>query len=264
VGVIHGSVGRGGINRRIDIITVQTLLNACIGMLTPLRPLRADGRCGDFTIGAIEEFQRRVVGLSHPDGRVDPSGRTLQKLLDVPRPGASAAAPAAASPGTEPPWITAARAEERRGVREIRGQAGNEPRILEYIATVPELATIPVSKGSSTMMSEVDETSWCGCFVNWCLKHAGLPGYPGINAARARRWLDFGAPLVTPRPGAITVMYKQPGASTRGTTSSGFHVAFYTSGSGNSVTLLGGNQGNKVCEVPFRGWTVRGYRWPNG
>ncbi len=77
---ISASVGRGGSNQRGDVLTVQKLINQNIGSITPLRLLAEDGRIGPMTIGAIEEFQRRVVRLSRPDGRVDPNGKTLKAL----------------------------------------------------------------------------------------------------------------------------------------------------------------------------------------
>lgn len=77
---ITASVGKGGVNRPDDVRTVQQLINDNLGKLTPLRPLDVDGRIGPQTIGAIEEFQRRVVRLIPPDGRVDPNGKTLSAL----------------------------------------------------------------------------------------------------------------------------------------------------------------------------------------
>lgn len=77
---IQASVGRGGRNRFEDVATVQTLLNDSVYLLIPLAPLEPDGTVGQMTIGAIEEFQRRVMRLRRPDGRVDPAGRTMQTL----------------------------------------------------------------------------------------------------------------------------------------------------------------------------------------
>ncbi|MEZ5591286.1 MAG: peptidoglycan-binding domain-containing protein [Gammaproteobacteria bacterium] len=77
---ITASVGKGGVNRHNDTLAIQKLINKNIGSLTPLRPLAEDGRIGPMTIGAIEAFQRRVVGLRLVDGRVDPNGRTLRTL----------------------------------------------------------------------------------------------------------------------------------------------------------------------------------------
>jgi hypothetical protein len=76
---LFSSVGRGGANNKADVCTVQTLLNRHVNKLL-IQPLKVDGVAGPKTIGAIEAFQRKVVGLSAPDGRVDPGGRTLQAL----------------------------------------------------------------------------------------------------------------------------------------------------------------------------------------
>lgn len=88
---LQGSVGRGGLNRYADVATVQTLVNDCIHLLTPLRPLETDGVAGTVTIAAIEEFQRRVLRSPRPDGRVDRGGRTLRALVTSARPAAPAA-----------------------------------------------------------------------------------------------------------------------------------------------------------------------------
>lgn len=83
---ISFSVGQGGINRTGDVATVQKLLNRCIGALTPFSPLTVDGLNGSKTEGLIAEFQRRVVGLSTPDSRVDPNGKTLETLVQTAQP----------------------------------------------------------------------------------------------------------------------------------------------------------------------------------
>jgi len=77
---ITQSVGRAGVNRPEDVKTIQDLLNAHLSQIPPARPLTVDGRPGPLTFAAIEDFQRRVVGLAIPDGRVDPNGRTLAAL----------------------------------------------------------------------------------------------------------------------------------------------------------------------------------------
>ena len=77
---ISRSVGRGGSNNRNDVETVQQLINANIGLITPLAPLDVDGKVGNKTIGAITEYQSRVVHMRSPDGVVDPNGKTLRTL----------------------------------------------------------------------------------------------------------------------------------------------------------------------------------------
>ena len=80
---IGASVGTGGVNRPDDVKIVQTLLNLNIGRLTPLPPVDVNGQCGPSTVEAITEFQRTVLGLAQPDGRVDPGGGTLRKLSEA-------------------------------------------------------------------------------------------------------------------------------------------------------------------------------------
>jgi hypothetical protein len=78
---IEDSVGAGGVNRASDVRIVQQLLNQHMRSLgLPL--LVVDSDAGDITIEAIREYQRQVVGLVRPDGRIDAGGRTW-RLLDA-------------------------------------------------------------------------------------------------------------------------------------------------------------------------------------
>ncbi len=79
---ISMSVGRNGANRWEDVRTVQVLLNLSMPTLVPPGPLAESGMIGSRTIAAIEAFQRGIVGLENPDGRVDPNGRTLRTLRE--------------------------------------------------------------------------------------------------------------------------------------------------------------------------------------
>lgn len=78
--LISSSVGKHGKNNYKDVVAVQTLLNGCIRLLKPLSPLNPDGKVGKKTIEAIELFQKNVVGMLNPDGRIDPGGRTILLL----------------------------------------------------------------------------------------------------------------------------------------------------------------------------------------
>jgi peptidoglycan hydrolase-like protein with peptidoglycan-binding domain len=95
---IWRSVGRRGENKANDVMHVQLLLNTAYKKLWvqsiaswffPWQPetwapgiwLVPDGDCGKKTVQAIEEFQRHVVKLSAPDGKVDPGGKTFQQLV---------------------------------------------------------------------------------------------------------------------------------------------------------------------------------------
>ena len=72
---ISASVGQGGINNKQDVITIQNLLN------TKGHKLVVDGSCGPKTIAAITAFQKDIVKLTKPDGRVDVNGKTWKALI---------------------------------------------------------------------------------------------------------------------------------------------------------------------------------------
>jgi hypothetical protein len=76
---ISASVGRGGVNRSADVTIVQQLLAPHVSALGR-PPLDIDGDIGDNTLTAIRLYQKRVMGISNPDGRVDPGGKTWQSL----------------------------------------------------------------------------------------------------------------------------------------------------------------------------------------
>ncbi len=76
---ISDSVGRGGANRQSDVKIVQQLLNQHQIPGHP-KPLKADGIIGPKTITRIEAFQKTILKMSRPDGRVDPNGKTLRIL----------------------------------------------------------------------------------------------------------------------------------------------------------------------------------------
>lgn len=82
---INQSVGRNGVNNSADVRKVQSLLNENQYLLIPSLPLNESGTVDDLTINAIETFQRRVVLLNPPDGRVDPNGRTIARLNETAR-----------------------------------------------------------------------------------------------------------------------------------------------------------------------------------
>jgi hypothetical protein len=72
-GGLSRSVGRNSANLSDDVLAVQILLNkAGAG-------IQENGSCDRATISAIEEYQRNWT--RHPDGRVDPGGKTWQHLI---------------------------------------------------------------------------------------------------------------------------------------------------------------------------------------
>lgn len=83
---ISASVGAGGVNETSDVIVVAMRL-AALGFSE--QPLEA----------AIRRYQREVVGLRSPDGRVDPEGRTLRALRS-----GSGARGSGTTPGVHRDW----------------------------------------------------------------------------------------------------------------------------------------------------------------
>jgi uncharacterized protein (TIGR02594 family) len=245
---IVASVGRLGRNRRADVQTIQNLLNANVMSLAPLRPVSTDGRMDDATLEAIELFQTRVERAAKPNGLVTPHGATFVLLKNI-----LGLTPAGAF--DSPAWLKVAADEE--GTRESAGLTRNNPRILEYLASVAALAGIKYQQhGTATryMMSDVDETAWCACFVNWCLKQAGKPAH---GSASARAWLRYGH-TTGPKTGAICIIYRKPFSDS----ASGWHVGFWIGGPPQAPILLGGNQNNKVCRKQFVGIEQVYFRWP--
>lgn len=76
---ISQSVGVGGVNKKADVAIVQKLLNTHVDTLG-LLALATEGDCGAKTIAAIKAFQTTILGVSNPNGRADPSGRTITAL----------------------------------------------------------------------------------------------------------------------------------------------------------------------------------------
>ncbi|MEL6105089.1 MAG: hypothetical protein AAFU85_03600 [Planctomycetota bacterium] len=77
---LSASVGYSGVNHESDIYIVQTLLGLH-GYLNHICPI--PGKYSMDLEVAINDFQKDVVKLSHPDGRVDPGGRSYKTLIGV-------------------------------------------------------------------------------------------------------------------------------------------------------------------------------------
>ena len=152
----------------------------------------------------------------------------------------AAAKDIAPHPQDEPPWITIARKEI--GETEDRDKGENNPRIVEYHQT-------------TWLKADDDETPWCASFVNWSIEKSGLKGK---ESARAKDWLDWGRIVSKPIFGAVVVV-QSAGKKKQN------HVGFVYGQKGNSLLILGGNQGGglKVCVSEFSKETVQGYRLPN-
>jgi uncharacterized protein (TIGR02594 family) len=244
---IHASVGRNAPNRRHDVETVQHLLNTKFSRVGQSRRLIANGTCGADTIFAIEDLERNLFPAQPPSGTLQPHGATMQALVAV-----LGALPL--GPLESTPWLKIASGEEANGVKEWPGLGQNNPAVLKYLASFPGLAKLPHAAGSNQMLSQVDETPWCACFVNWCLLQAGKPRGP---SASARDWLRYGSPTGY-KMGAITIVYRKLNVDT----ATGWHVGFWIGGSPDAPALIGGNQGNSVCRKSYFDLERVEYRWP--
>ena len=132
------------------------------------------------------------------------------------------------------PWMQVAQKEI--GQSEIAG-VKNNTRILEYHA-------------ATSLNATTDEVPWCSSFVSWCLEKTGVSS---AKSAWARSYLNWGKKIEKPHYGCIAVFKRGK--------SSG-HVAFFVEENALSITVLGGNQGNKVCKANYLKSDLLGYRMP--
>lgn len=104
----------------------------------------------------------------------------------------------------DPPWL--AHARTLIGTREIPGSK-HSPVIMDWIRKL----------GAKVLGINVvdDETPWCGTFMAWLMRQAGLNTPP--IAVRASSWGLYGRGLLNPRLGCIMVF----------TRSGGGHVGLY-------------------------------------
>lgn len=142
--------------------------------------------------------------------------------------------------GSTPEWYRLARREMADGIVEFGDPGEHNPRILEYHATVPDAF-------------QTNEVAWCSSFVNWCIEQTGRRG---TDSALARSWERWGKKLDEPGPGAIAVFWRETKSSGLG------HVGFYVDETSTNVSVLGGNQGNRISIEPYPKARLLGYRWP--
>ena len=95
-----------------------------------------------------------------------------------------------------------------------------------------------------------DEIPWCSAFVNWCLLEAKCQPTRKPNA---RSFLEFGQELKRPELGCVVVL-------SRGTQSWQGHVGFYLDHHRGLISILGGNQINRVGVNKYSDKKLLGYR----
>lgn len=138
-----------------------------------------------------------------------------------------------------PSWYSWARGQI--GVAEIVGPVHNQ-KVIDYWKT-----------GKVALDVRNDELAWCAAFVNAALESCGIPG---TRSGRARSFEP--GTLFNPcdaRTGAIVVLSSERGKDFG-------HVGFLSGGGSGRLMLLGGNQGNKVCEAPFEASRLLYMLWP--
>lgn len=203
-----------------------TKLQTAINTYYPHYDLDVDGIFGGKTLAAVKGVQKEL-GLqgSGVIGEKTLAGLNL-KIVDI-----------GPDSGENRERVYAIASKEI-GITEVPGRKHN-PRVLEYHATTGKFSD--------------DETSWCGSFVSWCLKQAGLSTI-GAEGAGARNWLKYGVPTVNPKKGDIVVFWRVSISSWQG------HVAFYSHEDKNYVYVLGGNQSGKVKISAYPKGQLLGYR----
>ena len=152
---IRRSVGRSGVNQRQDVLVAQNLLNGHIHALAPSAALEPDGKIGQLTRNAIVRFQRNVLHMVSPDGRIDPDGRTL-RALNAP---AGAAQRFQYPAGPQEPLADFA--VPYVGATEGRGnRIGGDPRMREIYQA-----------DGLWQDGDTDGYPWCCSFVSLCVQH---------------------------------------------------------------------------------------------
>lgn len=140
-----------------------------------------------------------------------------------------------------PAYLTYAKTWE--GVREVPGTKANPVIVALWAA-------------EAWLGDDDSKVPWCGLFMRKCMKECGLP-YPAA-AYRAKSWLSWGVPILSPVVGAVVVLGRDGGA----------HVGIVEGvDSRGRLAVYGGNQGDKVCRAYFdisNPSRVLGYRVPRG
>lgn len=98
-----------------------------------------------------------------------------------------------------------------------------------------------------------DETPWCAAFVGSVLAQCGMPHTGGLNARSYMQWGDM-VPLSEAQPGDVVVFWRKDPTGPYG------HVAFFDHMDGDSIFVLGGNQGNRVSIARYPKGRLLGVR----
>lgn len=181
-----------------------------------------------------------------------------------------------------PVWMDTAWREHASGIQELYGGNRNNQRILEYLEQSHTLRQNMVYDGrrNATRIrkaaaraddrreargrertiedsfigkraAEVDETPWCGCFVQFCMTAAHFPRRPNFTGAAF--WKPRDGEESRRIYGAVCVVQHDSG---------GHHVGFYLGDVAGGVKMLGGNQSNKVAVQDYINKRNYYFLWP--
>ena len=96
-----------------------------------------------------------------------------------------------------------------------------------------------------------DEDPWCSTYIAHCFKSCKM-SYPKMWM-RAKDWSDWGVKIAKPMDGCVVVFEREGGG----------HVGFVVGETVDGfLSVLGGNQKNKVSIAKFSKDRVVGYYWP--
>lgn len=114
------------------------------------------------------------------------------------------------------------------GIKEVPGQGDN----IEILKWAESLGLEKVYRK--------DDIPWCGLFVAYVCKVAGVDGVK--DPLWARNWSNFGTKQTVAMLGDVLVFVRDGGG----------HVGFYIGEDSNSYHVLGGNQSDMVCITRIR------------
>lgn len=130
------------------------------------------------------------------------------------------------------------RALSKYGIREVLGDGSN-----------PEIIAMMKECGFPDYVN--DSVSWCGGYLNWvCFKE----GYTRTKTLTARDWLKIGKKIITPEQGDVVVLWRISPDSWQG------HVGLWLAEGAGLVSIIAGNQNDRVDVTDFPQTRILGYR----
>lgn len=165
---LTGAVGVAAANRQTDVTAIQRLLVA-----RRLYPGQIDGRCGPLTVNGILRFQSGFMGK--PDGRVDPNGQTLRRLMATT---ASHAAPAGTAARSSAP-VHAASSAARPAAAAQPVQSSQVHASAPAQATVQQPAVVAQAAGTNNAAAKALLSS----YVALPDRHLMNPGLQAVSSS---------------------------------------------------------------------------------